>query len=140
MPMLRTLIVGLLLFFFLSACDSSGENECFSLEMTAWEKQRAQDEVTIKKIQSLWEDTEERIGSTIFHNPDYIQASVTAKNEIFRRVIATDVNFLKANEATQLAIEQKFGVSGNALAVQMESKESAKARIFKECKKLTSAK
>ena len=135
--MLRNYCIAVIFINVLSACDSSGERECFNLEMKAWEQQRSKDELVIKKIESLWQSTEHKIGSVIFHNSDYIQASSAAKNEIFRRLVATDKNYFKADDATKFLIQQKFEVDGNAFKMQMESKDSARARIFKECKKIS---
>jgi len=134
----QNFFVCILFFLALCGCDSSGEKECVNLEMRAWEAQRLKDDAAIKNVQNKFEQDELQLGSTIVHDSDFIQASVAARNEIFRRVVATHTDYLKENEATKLAIEQRFGVDRGNLTAQMETKDFAASRIFRECKKLTS--
>jgi hypothetical protein len=124
----------------ISSCDSSGQTECVDLAFKAWQEQRVKDEIIIDKLQKLFDKDPNKLGSTIVDDSDYIQASPTAKTEIFRRLVAVNVNYIKANEYTQAAIEDRFGVTKIQISTQMESAKAAKSRIFNECKRLTSSK
>lgn len=124
----------------LTSCDRSGHSECIELAMRSWQDQRAKDVIVIEKLVDLSQKDPTKFGSTIVNDPDYIQASPAAKIEIFRRLVAVNPNYIQANDATQAAIENRFGIERNHISSQMELESAAKSRIFNECTRLTSIK
>jgi hypothetical protein len=135
---IRNIILITTLFSLVSSCDSSGHSECIDLAFKSWQEQRARDEIVIDKLQNLFDNDPNKYGSTIVNDADYIQASPAAKIEIFRRLVAVNPSYIKANEATQVAIQNRFGIEKGQISIQMESAKAAKSRIFNECKRLTS--
>jgi hypothetical protein len=48
----------------------------------------------------------------ILNDPNYVNANLTTKNAIFQKYAPLDENYSKANDTTQLAIKDRFGVGG----------------------------
>lgn len=135
---MQNTLLAVSVFVLLSSCDRSGHGECIELAIKSWQEQRTRDLIVVEKLVDLFQKDPNKYGSIIVDDPDYIQASQNAKIEIFRRLVAVNPNYIKANEATQTAIENRFGVERSQISSQMELESAAKSRIFKECKRLSS--